>query len=232
MSRGASQATDSPIVRVKICGITNWPDARAALDLGAAWLGFNFYPPSPRSISPAEAWEIRRRLPRSAKVAGVFVNWTPRAVTALGQALSLDAVQLHGDECPRHVSDCARHKKVFKAFRAGPGFRVGRLAFYSTAFAFLLDGQRAGFYGGSGRVADWTLARRAAQYGRIILAGGLSPENVAEAIREAQSYAVDVASGVESRPGKKDRAKLRAFFREVERASRALAAEPRRNHAA
>ena len=232
MSRGASPAADSPIVRVKICGITNWPDARTALDLGAAWLGFNFYPPSPRSISPAEAWEIRRRLPRSAKVAGVFVNWTSRAVTALGRALSLDAVQLHGDESPRHVSDCARTQEVFKAFRVGPGFRVDRLARYSAAAAFLLDGRRAGFYGGSGRAADWTLARRAARYVRIILAGGLSPENVAEAIGEAQPYAVDVASGVESRPGKKDRAKLRAFFREVERASRALAAEPHRSHAA
>ena len=162
----------------------------------------------------------------------MFVNWTPRAVTALSRALSLDAVQLHGDECPRHVSDCARHQEVFKAFRVGPGFRVDRLASYSAAAAFLLDGLRPGFYGGSGRAADWTLARRAARYGRIFLAGGLSPENVAEAIRVAQPYAVDIASGVESRPGKKDRAKMRAFFREVERAGRELAASARRNHAA
>jgi len=231
-SHRMSRAAEVAAVRVKICGITNWPDARAALDLGAAWLGFNFYPPSPRSISPAEAWDIRRRLPRSAKIAGVFVNWTPEAVTALSRALSLDAVQLHGDEGPRHVSDCAQYQEVFKAFRVSRDFRVSRLARYSAASAFLLDGFRPGVFGGTGRVIDWVLARRAARYGRIFLAGGLSPRNVAEAIRAARPYAVDVASGVESRPGKKDRAKLRAFFREIERANRELAGDGRRHRAA
>jgi phosphoribosylanthranilate isomerase len=225
--------------QVKICGITNWVDARAALDLGATWLGFNFYPPSPRSISPAEAWSIRRRLPRSAKAAGVFVNWTAPAVAALADALWLDAVQLHGDEPPKMVPACAAAssaggppRSVIKAFRVGAGFRLSRLASYADAFAFLLDGFLQGQYGGSGRTYDWRLARRAARYGRIFLAGGLSPANVATAIREARPYAVDVASGVESRPGKKDHAKLRAFFQEVERAASELAANTRRHRPA
>jgi len=238
VSRTVSQATGAGATQVKICGITNWADARTALDLGAAWLGFNFYAPSPRSISPAEAWSIRRRLPRSAKVAGVFVNWTAPAVTALAEALALDAVQLHGEEGPKLAAACAvssaggPSRKVIKAFRVTPGFRLARLASYADAFAFLLDGFLQGQYGGSGRTFDWSMARRAARYGRIFLAGGLSPANVAAAIREARPYAVDVASGVESRPGKKDRAKLRAFFREVERAASELAADSRRHCAA
>jgi len=231
MKAGATQ--------VKICGITNWADARAAVDLGATWLGFNFYPPSPRSISPAEAWSIRRRLPRPVKVAGVFVNWGAPSVAALAEALALDAVQLHGREGPELAAACAAGfaargggHGVIKAFRVGRGFRLLRLAAFAKAFAFLLDGFLPGEYGGSGRTCDWGLARRAARYGRIFLAGGLSAENVATAIREARPYAVDVASGVESRPGKKDRAKLRAFFQEVERAASELARHSRGHRAA
>lgn len=219
-------------VRVKICGITNWPDARAAIDLGAEWLGFNFYPPSPRSLAPAEAWQIRRRMPPGVKAVGVFVNWSPEAVLALAEALDLAAVQLHGDESPRQVAACARGREVVKAFRVGPAFRVSSLARFPAASAFLLDGSRPGLFGGTGRAADWSVARRASRYGRIFLAGGLTPGNVSDAIHAARPFAVDVASGVESRPGKKDRGKLRDFFREVERANRALAAEPRRSRAA
>ena len=219
-------------VRVKICGITNWPDARAAIDLGAEWLGFNFYPPSPRALAPAEAWQIRRRMPRGAKAVGVFVNWSPEAVLALAEALDLAAVQLHGDESPRCVAACARRLEVVKAFRVAPAFRVSSLARYSAASAFLLDGFRPGLFGGTGRATDWSLARRASRHGRIFLAGGLTPENVSDAVHAARPFAVDVASGVESSPGKKDHGKLRDFFSEVARANRALAAETRRSRAA
>ncbi len=220
------------MVRVKICGVTNWPDARAAMDLGAGWLGFNFYPPSQRALAPAEAWQIRRRMPRSIKAVGLYVNWSLTPIGALAHALRLDAVQLHGDESPRLAAACAARLEVWKAFRVGPQFRLSSLGRYRAASAFLLDGFRHGLYGGTGRTADWSLARRASRHGRIFLAGGLTPENVAEAIFAARPYAVDVASGVELRPGKKDHGKLRDFFREVERANRLLAAETRRSCAA
>ncbi len=210
------------MVRVKICGITNWQDARAACDAGADALGFNFYEKSPRAISPADAWRIIRRLPPLIAPVGIFVNWTPSAVLSLAAALRLSAVQLHGDEQPGNVAACARHLPVIKAFRAGSGFRLAQFGCFAAASAFLLDAARRGQYGGTGRTTDWAVARRAARTRLIILSGGLTPENVAEAVRCVRPYAVDVASGVESRPGKKDSGKLREFLREVERANREI----------
>ena len=213
------------MVRVKICGITNWTDARAACEMGAHALGLNFYPASPRAVSPAAAWEIRRRLPPFVEAVGVFVNWEANAVTSLCASLRLHAAQLHGDESPKLVAEVARRVPVIKAFRTAKGFSLVRMAKYRAALAILLDGARTGQYGRSGRTSDWSLARRAAQSRPVILAGGLTPENVAQAIHAARPYAVDVASGVESRPGKKDPGKLREFLNEVDRASRELAAE-------
>lgn len=213
------------MVRVKICGITNWPDARLACDAGAHALGFNFYPPSPRALSPAAAWEIRRRLPPFLEAVGVFVNWEPAAVGSLAASLRLQAAQLHGDETPKSVAALARRIAVIKALRVDGSFSLARLAKYRAAAAFLLDGSRAGQYGGTGQTVDWEVARRAAQSRLIILAGGLTPENVAEAIRVVRPYAVDVASGVESQPGKKDPVKLREFVQEAERAGRELERE-------
>lgn len=210
-----------PIVHVKICGVTNWPDAKLAVDLGAHALGFNFYPPSPRSVSPAAAWEIVRKLPPLVATIGVFVNWPADVIAALAHALRLDGVQLHGDEPPAEAQDLAGRFRVIKAFAAGPRFRVATLGRYKAASAFLLDGYRSGLYGGTGRAADWRLAREARRYGPVILAGGLRPENVAQAIAEAQPFGVDVASGVEVRPGKKDPRALRELMREVEAADRA-----------
>jgi phosphoribosylanthranilate isomerase len=210
------------MVRVKICGITNWPDAKISCDLGASALGFNFYEQSSRVVSPAKAWSIIPRLPGNVESVGVFVNWSGAAVVALGRAISLDWVQLHGHETPETVRECARSFTVTKAFSVGPDFRLNKLRPYSAARAFLFDSATTGQYGGTGKRADWTVSRRAAKSQRIILAGGLTPENVAEAILFVQPYAVDVASGVESRPGKKDHGKLRAFFAEVERANREL----------
>ena len=201
--------------RVKICGITTWDDARLSIDLGASALGFNFYPLSPRAISPADAWSIIRRLPPFVEAVGVFVNWEPQVVEAVAQAVRLGSVQLHGAESPGEVAELARNRRVIKAIRVKRGFRVASLAQYRAADAILLDGFAPGLHGGTGRTLDWKLSRVARRYGRIILAGGLTPENIAEAIRVAEPYAVDVASGVEGRPGRKDPARLRAFFAAV-----------------
>jgi phosphoribosylanthranilate isomerase len=210
--------TSRPATRVKICGITAWDDARLSIDLGASALGFNFYPSSPRAISPADAWKIIRRLPPFVEAVGVFVNWPPLVVDALARALRLQTVQLHGGESPEEVAAVAQSHRVIKAVKVGPGFRVASLSRYRRADAILLDGFARGLHGGTGRTLDWNLARSARRYGRIILAGGLTPENIAEAIRVAQPYAVDVCSGVESRPGRKDPARLRALFGAIESA--------------
>lgn len=208
-------------VRVKICGVTNWADARVAIDLGADALGFNFYPPSPRSVSPRGAWDIIRRLPPLVMAVGVFVDWPAEVVAALARALHLGAVQLHGAEKAEEVRELSGQFAVIKAFAVRPGFRVATLAGYGAASVFLLDGFREGLHGGTGKTADWRLARQASRYGRVILAGGIRPDNVAQAIVEARPFAIDVASGVEARPGKKDPGAMRALFRAVEAANAA-----------
>jgi phosphoribosylanthranilate isomerase len=210
-------------VRVKICGITNLADAKAAVDLGADALGFNFYEKSVRNIAPADAYKIIRVLLQKIEAVGVFVNWLPEAVIALARAIDLDTVQLHGDEPAATARAAAKYFNVTKALRVGKTFRLASLRpFQSSAHAFLFDAAKSGEFGGTGHRTDWTIARRAAKTHRIILAGGLTPENVAEAILYVRPYSVDVASGVESAPGKKDRAKLRAFFSEVARANNHL----------
>jgi phosphoribosylanthranilate isomerase len=211
-------AGSRPATRVKICGITAWDDARLSIDLGASALGFNFYPSSPRAISPADAWEIIRRLPPFVEAVGVFVNWPPLVVNALARALRLQTVQLHGGESPEEVAAVGHSHRVIKAVKVGPGFRLASLSQYRRADAILLDGFARGLHGGTGRTLDWNLARAARRYGRIVLAGGLTPENIAEAIRVAQPYAVDVCSGVEARLGRKDHARLRALFSAIEHA--------------
>lgn len=214
------------ISRVKICGITRWEDAALACDLGAAALGFNFYEKSPRAIAPAAAWDIIRRLPPFVAPVGVFVNWDSSAVLALAKSLRLAAVQLHGDESSSQAAECAKHIPVIKAFRVGSDFQLSQLNSCTSASAFLFDAapapQSAMQFGGTGQTGNWNAAREASRSRKIILAGGLTPENVAEAIRSVRPYAVDVASGVESSPAIKDPAKLRSFFSEVSRANRAL----------
>ena len=171
-------------------------------------------------MSPLRAWEIIRRLPPLVGVVGVFVDWPAEVVAALARALHLGAVQLHGAEKAEQVRALAKQFSVIKAFGVGPGFRVAALARYGAASAFLLDGFREGLHGGTGKTADWRLAWRANRYGRVILAGGIRPDNVGQAIAEARPFAVDVASGVESRPGKKSPAAMRALLRAVEVANR------------
>jgi phosphoribosylanthranilate isomerase len=208
------------MVRVKICGITNAADAFAAVEAGANLLGFNFYAKSPRHISEAEAAKIRPQLPKKVEAVGIFVNTPPAEVGALCKSLKLDAAQLHGDESAEAVSELANRVPVIKAFRVEPDFPIKTLDEYSAAFAFLFDAAHTGQYGGTGRTTDWDVARRAAKDHRIILAGGLKVENVAAAVRIVRPYGIDVASGVESKPGKKDHGRLREFIQEVRRAER------------
>lgn len=206
------------MIRVKICGITNWPDARAACEAGANFIGFNFYDKSPRFVSTTEAAKIRPQLPGATEAVGIFVNAKPVDILSTCASLRLDVAQLHGDETSQMVAEVAKSMRVFKAFRVDPEFSLSTLEEYPEAVAFLLDASHTGQYGGTGRTTDWALARRAALAHRIILAGGLNVENVAAAIRLVRPFAVDVASGVESKPGKKDHGRLREFIQEVRRA--------------
>jgi phosphoribosylanthranilate isomerase len=211
------------MVRVKICGVTKPEDAKLCAELGAHAIGLNFYEASPRCITPFAASEIIRRLPPFVAPIGVFVNWEQAPIVALCKALRLTGAQLHGDEPTQVVDAVARRLPVIKALSLGQGTGSSPdFSRYRSASAFLLDSALSGQYGGSGTTGNWHLARTAAQTQRVILAGGLTPENVAEAIRIVRPYAVDVASGVEQRPGKKDPVKLRAFFDEVQRASREI----------
>jgi phosphoribosylanthranilate isomerase len=208
------------MVRVKICGITKLEDAKLSAELGAHAIGLNFYDASPRCITPFAASELVRKLPMFVAPVGVFVNWASDPIVALCKAVGLSAAQLHGDETAQIVDGVARRLPVIKALRLGQGTSTPDFSSFRSASAFLLDSALSGHYGGTGTTGNWHLARAAAQSHRIILAGGLTPENVGEAIRIVRPYAVDVTSGVEARPGKKDPAKLRSFFDEVARASR------------
>ncbi|HXC86211.1 MAG TPA: phosphoribosylanthranilate isomerase [Candidatus Cybelea sp.] len=212
------------MILVKICGITNWPDAVAACDAGANMLGFNFYEKSLRRVSTVEAATIRAKLPPGVQAVGLFVNAKPAEVNSLHAFVRFTAAQLHGDETPAVVSEVTRTVPVIKAFRVAADFPLSSLDKYHDAFAFLLDGARASQFGGTGASADWNVARRAVAAHRIILAGGLRPENVGAAIRSVRPYAVDVASGVESKPGKKDHARMKEFIDEVRRVEQQLEA--------
>jgi len=199
------------MVKVKICGITNLEDALLAADLGADALGFIFYPPSPRSITVDAARTIIAQLPPFVTTVGVFVDEDPARVKELAAAVGLDWLQLHGKETPEYCRSLDR--RVIKAFRIKDENSLDELAPYQgAAQALLLDTYKKGQVGGTGETFNWNLALEAKKYGPIILAGGLTAANVSEAISVAQPVAVDVASGVEVSPGKKDPEKLKAFF--------------------
>ena len=204
------------MVRIKICGITNLEDARLAANLGAQALGFVFYPLSPRKVDPEVARAIIAQLPPLVLSVGVFVDEEAAIVRDLAARVGLDWLQLHGEESPEYCRSLGR--RVIKAFRIKDEASLAFLAPYQgAAQAFLLDTYSSGKVGGTGETFDWQLARQAREYGPIILAGGLTPENVARAIKIAQPQAVDVASGVEAAPGKKDPEKLKEFFAAVRR---------------
>ncbi len=201
-------------IRVKVCGITNYEDAALALDLGADALGFNFYPPSPRFIDGAAARAIIRRLPPFTATVGVYVNVAdPDAVDKSAREAGVGVLQLHGDE-PAEYGRALADWPLIKAVRVGKdGLRAESFNF--PAQAFLLDSQDDRLFGGTGKTFDWRPAQRLLPDVRIVLAGGLSAANVAEAVQVVRPYAVDVCSGVECRPGKKDAARLAAFMQEV-----------------
>jgi phosphoribosylanthranilate isomerase len=206
-------------MRIKICGLTRLEDAQRAVDLGAAALGFNFYPPSPRYIEPEPARAIIRRLPPFVTAVGVFANETDAGhVISLAREAGATAVQVHGPRFPA-LHELLSVFTLVVAVAVREGFKPEELGKIEPS-AYLLDAFDPDRLGGTGKTFDWNAAREAKQYGPIILAGGLTPENVAQAVREVRPFAVDVASGVESAPGIKDPAKLRAFFAAVAQADK------------
>lgn len=193
--------------KLKVCGITSLADARAAIDCGAEYLGFNFYKPSPRYIAPAKTREIISQLPPEIISVGIFVNQpSPEDVIQIMNASTVQLAQLHGDESPEYCAAVGQNR-VIKALRISPDFQTQSVLAY-PAMAILLDAFDTKLYGGTGKTLDWNIAREAAKLTKIFLAGGLSPENVAEAINAVQPFAIDVNSGIESSPGRKDAKKL------------------------
>jgi phosphoribosylanthranilate isomerase len=210
-------------VKVKICGIRCLEEAEAALDEGADALGFNFWPRSPRYIAPRSASEIIARLSPMASTVGVFVNEDAARILEIASELQLSAVQLHGDESPEYCSRLASIKTI-KAIRVGQDFDLSVIERYSVAMV-LLDSDVRGSYGGTGRRFDWRIAVEAKRFAPIILAGGLNTENVWDAVTHVKPAAIDVCSGVEAEPGRKDLTKLRSFMAVVARANALIAGE-------
>ncbi len=200
---------DQP-VRVKICGITRLEDAVAAALAGADAVGFVFHPESPRYILPEDAAVIARAMPPFVTTVGVFVDSPPDQVKQTLSTAGLDVAQLHGAES---VEYCAMFPRVIKAMRVKGPEAVDMLKEYTCVSAFLLDAYHPKAPGGTGESFDWKIAAKAAQTHRIILAGGLTPDNVQKAVAEVRPYAVDVSSGVEKTPGRKDLDKVREFIR-------------------
>ncbi|HBT47074.1 MAG TPA: phosphoribosylanthranilate isomerase [Peptococcaceae bacterium] len=201
------------MVRVKICGIKTWEEARAALEAGVHALGFVFAP-GPRRIHPEVAREIILRLPPFVTSVGVFVNEPRYSLLEIASFCRLDVLQLHGDEPPEYCRGLSQ--RLIKAIRVKDAASLELIPKYPVD-AFLLDTFVPGQAGGTGRTFNWEIARRAVELGPpIILAGGLTPENVAEAIRKVRPYAVDVSSGVET-DGQKDPVKIARFMEAVAR---------------
>jgi phosphoribosylanthranilate isomerase len=207
-------------VRVKICGVRTRDEAEAAVEAGADALGFNFWPTSPRYVEPAAAREIARQITPLVALVGVFVNDSRDSVFEIASEVGLRAVQLHGDEPPAFCAAIGS-LRVIKALRVGEGFDAREIDKYPVSM-ILLDASVRGQYGGTGHRFDWRLAVEAKRYRPVILAGGLRIDNVAEAITAVRPSAIDVCSGVEAEPGRKDLGKLREFMLEVARANALL----------
>lgn len=199
------------MLRIKICGITRREDALIAAELGADALGFVFYPGSPRCISPEHAAEISEQLPAHVARVGVLVDPSPATVRQVIAALRLDALQLHRLSRLAGVLDCGG-LPVIPALAVKDTVASDQLSWLAAAPALLLDAHHQHLPGGTGRRLDWRMVRSISRRHRVILAGGLNPENVATAVCLARPYAVDVASGLEERPGIKDHQKMKRFF--------------------
>jgi phosphoribosylanthranilate isomerase len=201
-------------VRVKICGITNREDALHAAASGADALGFVFYSGSPRYVTPETVAAICSELPPFVIRVGLFVNESVEMIRGVAGECGLDALQLHGDESPQAC--LLPPYRVIKGLRPLAGDDLAALAIYPVS-ALLVDAAVPGHFGGTGQRADWALAAKLAVTHRVVLAGGLTPDNVAAAITQVRPYAVDVSSGVESAPGKKDPLKVAEFIRNAKR---------------
>ncbi len=198
------------MIRVKVCGIRRRADALLAVELGAAALGFVFWPRSPRAVTVDQVREIAGDLPAFVTRVGVFVNQPPADVFDIAARAGLTSVQLHGDE---HAADyAATSLPVIKALPVGEGFTLSAVQDVPPTVTVLLDAHDPIGRGGTGRVIEWTVAAAAARVRPVILSGGLTPDNVKRAADDVRPYAVDVSSGVEAAPGIKDEVKLRAFF--------------------
>jgi phosphoribosylanthranilate isomerase len=203
------------MVKVKICGITNLDDALLASELGADAVGFNFCRQSPRYIDPSQAKAIIEKLPPLIQAVGIFVDeFSPERVVMISQGVGINTVQLHGSESPSYVRKMSE-LRVIKAVRVSDDFPVESLAEYPIS-TFLLDTYVPGQPGGTGQTFNWGIALAAKKVGRIILAGGLTPANIHDAILAVQPFAVDICSGVEKSPGRKDRHKMEKLFKAID----------------
>lgn len=205
---------------IKICGITNLEDALVSIEVGAHALGFNFHPASPRYIEPAAARQIIKQIPANVLTVGVFVNQeNPAQVERIAHEAGVSALQLHGDESPDYC-DALVDRFVIKAISVRSDFQPERARDYKVQ-AIMLDAFNENVRGGTGQTIDWSIAREVREMvPRLFLAGGLSPENIAEAISVVQPYAVDACSKLELRPGKKDHERLRAFTEAIRTTAR------------
>lgn len=205
--------------RIKICGLTREEDVDAAVAAGADAIGFVFFPPSPRYVTPQRAAELARRIPPFVDVVGLFVNETPETVLATCALAPINLLQFHGDETPAYCQQFAR--PWLRAARVRPGLDLVEFArAYSEARGLLLDAFVEG-YGGGGHVFDWTLIPPGLP-GHLVLSGGLNADNVGDAIRRVRPVAVDVSSGVEMRKGIKDHDKIAAFVAAVRKADESI----------
>jgi len=210
-------------VKVKVCGVRSFEEAEASLDAGADVLGFNFWPSSPRYIAPHAAREVIAKLSPVVSTVGVFVNDVADRINEIAFDLKLTAVQLHGDESPEFCAALDSIKTI-KAIRVGQDFDLNVIKSYPVSMV-LLDSNIKGSYGGTGQRFDWRIAIEAKRFAPIILAGGLNTENVWDAITHVRPAAIDVCSGVEAEPGRKDLARLRRFMAVVARANALIASE-------
>ncbi len=206
---------------VKICGITRLEDALAAVEAGANALGFNFWRPGKRYIAPERAAEIARALPGGVRRVGVFVDESAESVRSIAELVGLDTLQLHGlplngKESPEYVAAFTQFR-TWKSFCVKPGWTPDAFAGYTSVEAFLLDAAGA-TPGGTGQTFDWSIAADASVRANVVLAGGLTPANIAQAVRAVKPWGVDVASGVEDSPGIKNHSMVREFVRAARKA--------------
>jgi phosphoribosylanthranilate isomerase len=202
-------------MKIKICGITNLEDALIAAEFGADALGFIFVKTSPRHIRPSAARKIIQELPPFTLPVGVVADFSREEILDLIEETRIGCVQFHGNESSKQLAKFPL--PVYKSFRVDKDFNLETLRRYKGS-AYLLDTYIEGTVGGTGKMFDWDIAIKAKAYGRIILAGGLNPENIIDAIQKVQPYALDVNSGVESSPGKKDKNKLEKLFKNIQSA--------------